>query len=295
MASKATAALSAQEQAIESGAKSMHGNVTDRILRLMEAIRGHGDPRLTVDRSVLFTESFKTTEGQPLVLRWAKALKHIAENIPVTIFDDELIVARPNTWLGRYGLVYCELDGSLMQEALAAFKAYKTKKDPTMSSRTVAVDPADEKIINEVLFPYWNGRDFTPAFVNALPEETRHLIYGPDPNNISMQVGMLMCSASWRHSQNWAHDYSKMLTPADRVHPLDAVAVFWRVEAHLADGLVAFPVCFERVKQRVPGERFRVGDEARRSAQEQGASLSRPGREDPGHGGISGRQACSCG
>jgi formate C-acetyltransferase len=67
----------------------------------------------TVEDVIFFTESFKTTEGQPLVLRWAKALRHIAENISVTIFDDELIVGRPNTWLGRYTLVYPELAGSL--------------------------------------------------------------------------------------------------------------------------------------------------------------------------------------
>ena len=40
-------------------------------------------PRVALERAVYFTESFKTTEGQPLVLRWAKALKHIAENISV--------------------------------------------------------------------------------------------------------------------------------------------------------------------------------------------------------------------
>jgi formate C-acetyltransferase len=87
--------LSAQEQAIEGGQKALHGNVTDRVLRLFEAIRAAYRPRVTLERAILFTESFKTTEGQPLVLRWAKALKHIADNIPVTIFDDELIVGRP--------------------------------------------------------------------------------------------------------------------------------------------------------------------------------------------------------
>jgi hypothetical protein len=38
--------------------------------------------------------------ADPLVLRWAKALKHFVDKVPVTIFDDELIVGRRNTWLG---------------------------------------------------------------------------------------------------------------------------------------------------------------------------------------------------
>ena len=69
-------------------------------------------PRVTLERAFLFIESFKTTEGQPLVPRWAKGLKPIAENIPITIFDDELIVGWPDTWFDRCTLVYPELDGS---------------------------------------------------------------------------------------------------------------------------------------------------------------------------------------
>jgi hypothetical protein len=115
-----TATLTAQEEAIESGKKVLHGNVTDRVLRIFDAIRAPYQPRVALERAIFFTESFKTTEGQPLVLRWAKALKHIAENISVTIFDDELIVGRPNTWLGRYTLVYPELDGSILKEGAKA-------------------------------------------------------------------------------------------------------------------------------------------------------------------------------
>jgi hypothetical protein len=46
--------------------------VTDRVVRLFEAIRAYGPPRVALERAVYFTESFKTTEGQPLVWRWAK-------------------------------------------------------------------------------------------------------------------------------------------------------------------------------------------------------------------------------
>ncbi len=102
MSAETAQVLTAQEQAIEGGKKVMHGTVTDRVLRMYEAIRGYGPPRVTLDRAVLFTESFKETGNQPLVLRWAKALKHFAEKSPVAIFPDELIVGRPNTWFGRW-------------------------------------------------------------------------------------------------------------------------------------------------------------------------------------------------
>ena len=125
--SSTAAVLSAQEQAIASGATVLHGTATDRVVRMYEAIRAYGTPRVTLDRAVLFTESFKATENQPLVLRWAKALKHFVEKVPVTIFPDELIVGRPNTWFGKWGIVYPELDGSVMPAGVEMFKKNKGK------------------------------------------------------------------------------------------------------------------------------------------------------------------------
>jgi formate C-acetyltransferase len=198
-------ALSAQELAIEDGRRTLHGNASERVLRIFDAIRGYGSPRVTLDRAVLFTESFKATEGQPLVLRWAKALKHIAEHVPVAIFDDELLVGRPNTWLGRYGLVYGELDGSLLKGAVEAAAQQSGQKG------AVVISDDDRRTIEDVLYPYWNGKDFGTAFARALPEETRFFFFGPDRGNSSNATGVGMCSAVWRHSQNWAHDFAKIL------------------------------------------------------------------------------------
>ena len=199
--------LSAQERAIQSGTKTLHGDVSARVLRLFDAIRNYGPPRVALDRAVYFTESFKATEGQPLVWRWAKALHHIAENIPVAIFDDELIVGRPNTWLGKYSLVYPELDGTIIKDGAEAFIAAKGAPD------AISVTDEDKRIIDEVLFPYWNGRDFTPNFVKALPPESRHITYGSDPDNVGIKQTFVMLNTStMRHSQNWVIDFGKMLT-----------------------------------------------------------------------------------
>lgn len=145
--SSAATALSSQELAIESGARALNGNISDRVLRIFDGIRGYGSPRVTLDRATYFTESFKATEGQPLALRWAKALKHVTENIPVTIFDDELLVGRPNTWLGRYGLVYGELDGSLLRAAAEAALKQQGQKG------AVVITDEDRRAIEDVLHP----------------------------------------------------------------------------------------------------------------------------------------------
>src|SRR5512141_1923658 len=209
METTATTILSAQEKAIMDGKKVLHGTVTDRVLRMFEAIRSSGTPRVTLERAVYFTESFKATEGQPLVWRWAKALPHIAENISVTIFDDELIVGRPSTWFGRYTLVYPELDGTIIQDGAKAFIEAKEAGAPD----AVTVTEKDLKIIDEILFPYWNGKDFTPNFIKALPPETRHFTWGSDPENVgTKQTFVIVSTCTMRHSQNWVIDFGKMLT-----------------------------------------------------------------------------------
>lgn len=198
--------LSAQEEAIQSGRKTVHGTATDRILRLFESINPSQPPRVTVERAVLFTESFKETEGQPLVLRWAKALKHFADKAPVTIFDDELIVGRPNTWIGRWAIVYPELDGSVMPAGVEMFRKIKGKVGE------VVVTDEDKKIIDEVLTPYWAGKDYMTAFHRELPEETRFMMFGPDPKNTLLWTCVVLATSPMRHSQNWTPDFSKILT-----------------------------------------------------------------------------------
>lgn len=59
-------------------------------------------PRLLMDRALYFTESMQSTEGQPLPLRWARALTHVLEHVPVDLTSDELLAGSFGP--GRYGI-----------------------------------------------------------------------------------------------------------------------------------------------------------------------------------------------
>ncbi|OBB16763.1 glycyl radical enzyme [Mycobacteriaceae bacterium 1482268.1] len=206
MSTDTTPILSTQEQAIQDGKKTLHGGMSDRIVQMHDAVRSHGAPRLQLERALLFTESFKETEGQPLVLRWALALKHIAENIDVAILPGELIVGRPHNFFGTCVLAYPELDGSLLLESVEVFEELKGKIG------YVEFSEESKKAIREVIVPYWQERDYLTAYVRALPEETRFVLYGPDRNNTSHQMGLIQASAAMRSSSNFAPDYEKILT-----------------------------------------------------------------------------------
>ncbi|MDD3340194.1 MAG: glycyl radical protein [Lachnospiraceae bacterium] len=64
---------------------------TERISHLVENLY-RKMPEIESARAILITESYKATEGEPMITRRAKAFAHILENIPIIIRDEELIV-----------------------------------------------------------------------------------------------------------------------------------------------------------------------------------------------------------
>ena len=62
-----------------------------RIQKLVDALYANM-PVIESARAKLITESYKETEGEPILTRRAKAFAHILRNIPIIIRDDELIV-----------------------------------------------------------------------------------------------------------------------------------------------------------------------------------------------------------
>jgi len=64
--------------------------MNERITRLLESIAVDRYP-LCIEKSRLMTESFRKTDGEPMILRRARALAHMLDNITIFIEDDQLI------------------------------------------------------------------------------------------------------------------------------------------------------------------------------------------------------------
>lgn len=195
-----TCCLSPQEQRLEDeqvAKKSFEGR--ERVFTILQSFQNLR-PRIDVERAKYFTESFKETEGQPLVLRWAKALKHTAENITVYIDDHQLLVGRAGSQ-GRYGIIFPELDGDFL--GLAIEELPKRVESP------FNIDPEDAKIIINDVAPYWKGKTFHEDLAKALPEDTLKLTY--DPENVLNSRFIVNETASFRSSIQWVHDYEKIL------------------------------------------------------------------------------------
>jgi pyruvate formate-lyase/glycerol dehydratase family glycyl radical enzyme len=171
----------------------------ERIYRILDAFKPDR-PVIDMERARYFTESFKKTEGQPLVLRWAKALKHIAENITIYVDDHQLLIGRAGC-PGRYGILYPELDGDFLDLAVRDL--------PHRTESPFRISAEDARIAVEEIAPYWKGKTFHEALAVSLPEETLKLTY--DPVDTLRSRFIVNETASFRSALQWVHDYEKVL------------------------------------------------------------------------------------
>ncbi|WP_089608549.1 (2S)-3-sulfopropanediol dehydratase [Dehalobacterium formicoaceticum] len=192
--------LSPHEQRIQDeimGKASIEGR--ERVFGILNSFQGQR-PSVDVERAQYFTESFKETEGELLTLRWAKALKHIAENITVYIDDQQLLAGRIGH-PGRYGILYPELDGDFLDLAV--------KDLPKRVESPFNLSNKDGDIIINEIAPYWKGKTFHEEFAQSLPEDTLKLTY--DPKDLLKSRFIVNETASFRSSIQWVHDYEKVL------------------------------------------------------------------------------------
>lgn len=172
----------------------------ERVFRMLERFENQ-KPRIDIERALYFTESMKETEGEMLCLRWAKALRHIAENMTVYVQEDQLMLGRAGTDDGRYGILYPELDGDFLDIAV--------KELPNRPTSPATITEADAKRVVEEIAPYWKGKTFHEKLNAALPPEVHKLTYD-DPEGLLSRY-IVNETASFRSSIQWVHDYEKIL------------------------------------------------------------------------------------
>ena len=170
-----------------------------RVFAILESFEGLR-PRIDVERARYFTASMRVTEGEPLVLRWAKAMKHVAENITVYIDDNQLLAGRVGCQ-GRYGILYPELDGDFLGLAIEDL--------PNRLESPFLINPEDARIVVKEIAPYWKGKTYHEDLNIALPEEVHKLTYD-DPEGLHSRF-IVNETSSFRSSIQWVHDYQKVL------------------------------------------------------------------------------------
>ncbi len=130
-------------------------------------------PQIESDRAVLLTESYMQTEGEPMIIRRAKAFKRILELLPVTIRPLELIVGS-NTKKPRSCQTFPEFSFEWLE---AEFDTIEHRAaDPFYISEE------DKKILHSV-HSYWKGKTTSELASSYMAPEARtaidHNIFTP--------------------------------------------------------------------------------------------------------------------
>lgn len=123
------------------------------------------NPILCSERALLVTEAYKATESDPILLRRARALKHVLENMTIHIWDNELIVGNHGGNGRRSAPVFPEWGIYWLEEEL----------DEILETREQDRFVVPENVKRELrsIFPYWRGKTVYDRYRAMLPEETK--------------------------------------------------------------------------------------------------------------------------
>ena len=130
--------------------------MTNRTQRLRDRL--FANPReISLERALLYTASHKQTEGEPVMIRRAKATAWVLDHVQISIRDDELIAGN-RTIKPRAGIMSPEMDPYWLLKELDQF--------PARPQDRFNISEEDKRIYREVLFPYWENRSMKD-FINA--------------------------------------------------------------------------------------------------------------------------------
>ncbi|KAI3347272.1 glycyl radical protein [Clostridium botulinum] len=135
---------------------------TKRVEKLKEEIFS-ATPYIEADRAIILTESFKETENEPIIIRKAKSLEKILNEIPIVIRDNELIVGSL-TKNPRSCQVFPEFSNQWLVDEFDKFE--KRTSD-------LFKIPEETKSKLKEVFKYWQGKTVSELATSYMTNETK--------------------------------------------------------------------------------------------------------------------------
>lgn len=136
-------------------------------IQLMKENLFKEERQISLERAILYTESYQATEGESVIIRRAKATAHILENVKISIRAGELLVGN-RTIRPRSGILSPEMD-----------PYWIIKEIDTIATRPqdqFVFTEEDKKIYLEQLYPYWQNRSMKDFINSELTEEVNQAL-----------------------------------------------------------------------------------------------------------------------
>jgi len=112
--------------------------------------------RISLERALLYKESYGRTEGETPVIRRAKAFRNVLEKHKIVIDDYDLLVGNRST-TPRAGVVSPEMSPYWILDELDEFA--------TRPQDTFEMSEEDKRTYREELYPFWKGRSLNDWYV----------------------------------------------------------------------------------------------------------------------------------
>jgi pyruvate formate-lyase/glycerol dehydratase family glycyl radical enzyme len=125
--------------------------------------------QIDVERARFATESYRATEGEPMVIRRAKMLGHLVHRMSVTIHPDEVIVGN-RSLLPRMGIIAPEGAVDWIDKELDIL--------PTRPQDRFNITPEQTQELREKIFPYWRGQTLEDTVATRVPEDVMVAVRG---------------------------------------------------------------------------------------------------------------------
>ncbi|MGX9829718.1 formate C-acetyltransferase [Enterobacter roggenkampii] len=137
--------------------------MTNRTQRLKDAL--FASPReISLERALLYTASHQQTEGEPVIIRRAKATAYILDHVNIAIRDEELIAGN-RTVKPRAGIMSPEMDPYWLLKELDQFS--------TRPQDRFDISDEDKQTYRDVLYPYWEKRSMKDFINSQMTDEVK--------------------------------------------------------------------------------------------------------------------------
>lgn len=128
-------------------------------------------PMICIERAKYWTEAMMETEGEPMIIRNAKALENVLMKISVNIYPEELIV----------GTMVSDPPGAIVYPEGVGLRIVALSELETIQSRPANPFRISEdaiRILKEEIFPYWWGKRTIDAYAEKIiPKKIYDLLY----------------------------------------------------------------------------------------------------------------------
>jgi len=123
----------------------------ERILKMKDKVvmQPH---EICIERAKLITDSYKSTIGEPPVIRFAKAIRHLLTNMSIKIWEDECIVGnRCSKFVGTP--LYPEIGVDFLEQDMNTFEKRSAQK--------MNISDEEKQIFLDKIIPFWKNEETT--------------------------------------------------------------------------------------------------------------------------------------